>query len=469
MKKILVGFLVLMTTFVSCTDQEDIEIAYQTDMSITASHIFDSYTTVLGDEFKMKGTQYGDWELNLHAFIYNNDGILVEKIEENFSSLTASLDFNLDLLPGKYSIIAVADFEGNLNGHSYKFWNIENTSNGNKLIDLNIQESENICNSPFETLGILSNNFEIGNRGENIVIDIKPVTGLLQSIIWDTDMTGNGMNGFSSYAQYFESIEIFAPDLKQIVKFDGINPKYEFGAQTIRYQIQAHSPKAQFEKGGATEVLAFRALLPIEERDFFWEGHVTEGMGKYLFKDGKDFQTSDMTDKINIESGKQYVMDLLLDGLCLFVDDYDPDKDMFERIQKHINSLNEKAFNQIMDRNFDTFIGLSQSTIEATFGKDGYISDGTLYYFDYNQYVSNLVFGFDTATNKTNTINLIFQNLNDDFRDRMIKYLTNRFTIFEKGTDAHTKAFINGSNLDSSSIGITWDLDQDILTYVQLK
>ena len=71
MKKILLGLLVLMTTFVSCTDQEDIEIAYQTDMSITASHIFDSYTTVLGDEFNMKGTNNGDWDLNIHAFIYD--------------------------------------------------------------------------------------------------------------------------------------------------------------------------------------------------------------------------------------------------------------------------------------------------------------------------------------------------------------------------------------------------------------
>ena len=59
MKKILFGLVALVAAFTSCTEQEDIEIAYQTDMFITASHIFDSYTTVLGDEFEMKGTENG--------------------------------------------------------------------------------------------------------------------------------------------------------------------------------------------------------------------------------------------------------------------------------------------------------------------------------------------------------------------------------------------------------------------------
>ena len=79
MKKILFGLLTLVTFFVSCTDQEEIEIAYKTSMSITASHIFDSYTTVLGDEFNMKGTNNGDWDINIHAFIYDNNGNLIKK------------------------------------------------------------------------------------------------------------------------------------------------------------------------------------------------------------------------------------------------------------------------------------------------------------------------------------------------------------------------------------------------------
>lgn len=86
------GLLTLVTFFVSCTDQEEIEIAYKTSMSITASHIFDSYTTVLGDEFNMKGTNNGDWDINIHAFIYDNNGNLIKKAEEQYPNLNSILN-----------------------------------------------------------------------------------------------------------------------------------------------------------------------------------------------------------------------------------------------------------------------------------------------------------------------------------------------------------------------------------------
>ena len=130
MKKILFGLLTLVTFFVSCTDQEEIEIAYKTSMSITASHIFDSYTTVLGDEFNMKGTNNGDWDINIHAFIYDNNGNLIKKAEEQYPNLNSILNVDLDLLPGKYSVIAIAEFTGTFEGQNYKFWNISNYNLG---------------------------------------------------------------------------------------------------------------------------------------------------------------------------------------------------------------------------------------------------------------------------------------------------------------------------------------------------
>ena len=121
MKKIILGFLALIATFASCTDQEDIEIAYQSNLSITASHIFDSYTTVLGDEFNMKGTNYGDWYLNLHAFIYDNNGLLIKKVDEQYSELTNMLNIDLDLLPGSYSIVAIAELLEHITDRNISF------------------------------------------------------------------------------------------------------------------------------------------------------------------------------------------------------------------------------------------------------------------------------------------------------------------------------------------------------------
>lgn len=55
------------------------------------------------------------------------------------------MNVDLDLLPGKYSVIAIAEFTGTFEGQNYKFWNI---SNDEHLQDLNIVESSTICNSP---------------------------------------------------------------------------------------------------------------------------------------------------------------------------------------------------------------------------------------------------------------------------------------------------------------------------------
>ena len=81
----------------------------------------------------MKGTNNGDWDVNLHAFIYDNNGILIKKVEEKYPDLSSTMSVNLDLLPGKYSVVAIAEFTGTFAGTSYKFWNISNEDNLNDL------------------------------------------------------------------------------------------------------------------------------------------------------------------------------------------------------------------------------------------------------------------------------------------------------------------------------------------------
>lgn len=67
------------------------------------------------------------------------------------------------------------------------------------------------------------------------------------------------------------------------------------------------------------------------------------GAGQGLFPDGEDWQMSNLTDnKLNIQSGKQYVMDLLLDATYLYVQDYDPNVDMFERLGNIQAFINKK-------------------------------------------------------------------------------------------------------------------------------
>ena len=469
MKKILLGILVLMTTFVSCTDQEKIEIAYQTDISITASHIFDSYRTVLGDEFNMKGTENGDWNLNLHAFIYNEDQTLVMKVEKQFPNLTTALIFDLDLLPGKYSVVAIADFTGTFAGHDYKFWNISNEDN---LTDLTIVESETICNSPFETLGITSQEFEIGNKIENISIDIKPVTGLLQTIIWDDDFTGSGIDGFSFFAQYIEELTIYASDLKQLVKFNGnIEPTFDYGDQATRYQIASHSPKSQFDKRGPIHSLGYRALLPQDNRDFYWELNCVKGAGQFLFTDGNDWQISDLTDnKLNIQSGGQYVMDLLLDGTYLYVQDYDPSVDMFGRLEAIQTFINKKTINKILAERYDKYVGMNRNTIESYLNKDSwYTTEVTTNYFG-DGLISFISVRFtDSTMERSNRIMLTWAISTEAEFKAVAEVLAEMYTPWEKGTTENVKQFINGSNLDEATVGISWDIHNKCMYFDSIK
>lgn len=471
MKKILLSFIVLMTAFVSCTKQKDIEIAYQADMTITARHIFDGYTTVLGDEFEMKGTNNGDWDLNLHAFIYDENGMLVKKEEEQYPNLTSALSFDLDLLPGKYSLVAIAEFTGTFDGYDYKFWNISNEEN---LTDLKIIESGTICNSPFETLGITSKEFVIGNSVEKISIDIKPVTGLLQTIIWDDDFSNFGQDGFSFYAPYINDLTIFAQDLKQVVKFGGsINPVYDYGDQAVRYPIMSHSPKNQFEIKGPTQSLGYRALLPQENRDFYWELNTILGAGQNLFTNGNDWQMSDLTDnKLNIQSGGQYVMDLLLDGMYLYVQDYNPNVDMFERLEDIQGFINQKTIKKQLDERYDKYVGMSLSSISSYLNAEPYYTQegsNTVIYLG-NGLISYITAIFTDATmSEAKRIVLSWDITEDNGVKVVTNVLKEIYTLWENGTTENVKQFINGATFEEATVCISWYTQEKELIFEAIK
>ena len=457
MKKILSGLLLLVTALVSCTDREEIEIAYQTTMTITASHLFDSYSTVTGDEFTMKGTENGDWDVNLHAFIYNKSGKCVKTVEEQYPSLSGTLTFDLDLLPGKYSVVAIAEFTGTFAGQDYKFWNISNTQN---LNDLHIEESGIICNSPFETLGITTAEFKIGNRVENITVDIKPVTGLMQVLIWDDDFTGIGKDGFSFYAPYINDLTIYAQDLKQVVRFDGINPVYDYGDQAVRYPIQTHSPRAQYNNKGPKQILGFRALLPQEKRDFYWELNCIPGTGEYLFTNGKDWQMSDLTPPIDIQAGKQYVMDLILDQTFLNVQDYDPNVDMYERLEVIFDSINVILIRNALAEQYDKYVGMSKSVIETYLDKEPlYTTENTASYYLGEGLISTLTARFtDSSMAQANRIMLTWNISNTKNFETVTKVLSEMYTPLDNGTTENVKQFINGATLEEATVGISWDM-----------
>lgn len=92
---------------------------------------------------------------------------------------------------------------------------------------------------------------------------------------------------------------------------------------------------------------------------------------------------SDLTDnKPNIEAGKQYVMDLVLDQYYLYVDNYDPNIDMFERLENHIKGYNKVLIKNTLKERYDKYVGMSRSEIETYLNKESWHStENTTNYF----------------------------------------------------------------------------------------
>lgn len=469
MKKILLGFLVLMTTFVSCTDQEDIEIAYQSQVSVSAAHLFDKFTPVINeDDFSLNKEGNGEWNLNLHMYIYNEQGALIQKEVKSYNSLLAVLTSEINLIPGKYTIISIAEFSGVYADNNYKFWNI---SNENTLRDLKIEEADKtLLSSPFETLGVDTREITINNKSSIINIDIQPITGLVEIIVWDDDLTGTIQNGFSSYAPYINDIEIYASQLKQVVRFNGTNLEYEYNSQSTSYMVYKHNPLLQVEKKGAKQVFGYRAFLPIEDRDFFWELNCLPGTGQYLFTDKKDHQVSDKTTTLTINSGKQYVMDLVLDALYLWIEDFNANKGMFERLQEHLKDYNSILIKKALDKRYDKYVGMDRSTIETYLNKESWYTTETTTNYWGDGLISFITARFtDSTMEKSNRIMLTWAISTDAEFNAVTEVLSEMYTPWEKGSTENIKQFINGTTLNEATVGISWDIHNKCLYFDAIK
>ena len=53
--------------------------------------------------------------------------------------------------------------------------------------------------------------------------------------------------------------------------------------------------------------------------------------------------------------------------------------------------------------------------------------------------------------------------------EEMTQYLSQRFYVYEKGTEKNFKAFINAENFADATIGVTWDITTGTLTFVQIS
>lgn len=140
----------------------------------------------------------------------------------------------------------------------------------------------------------------------------------------------------------------------------------------------------------------------------------------------------------------------------------------FENIDKNAGIISNY---ESKNGEYSSLLGKDKSTIVNKLGNNAfYVTSTDLWYTgegvnakDY-KYV---IFSLDEPTTRAYSISL-YLNTNPDY-DEIKEYLTAKYYVFEKGTNAEQLAFIDAEELSNSKMGITVDLVNGLISFVDLS
>lgn len=359
MKKILLGLLVLTASIVSCTDQEDIEIAYQTNMSITASHIFDDYEQFLEGDFDMSKD---GWKLHLSVFVYDKEGMLVDKIEKSCDKLSESLNYMPNLNPGIYTVVSIADFRDGLGGKGYRFWKIENESD---IQNLSITENDSYYPVVFETLGMDVQKVEITDEAKFIAADIKPVTCLVHVYMSDKDYSGWGIDGYSRFSVLSAGYFIKANKAKNNIRFEDGGLVYKYSEQLSNYNLAISRVYEKWAEKKAPTSYLYRALLPEENKGFNFliqKRELPDDAYNTFLEFCGEFETVGQSGVLpEIASNKQYVVNMILDAMQLVVMEYPADYKHETYTEQFVKDYNKQQMAEMVNTKYENILGKDEN------------------------------------------------------------------------------------------------------------
>lgn len=437
MKKILLGLLVLMTTIVSCTDQEDIEITYQSEMGITAVHIFDDYEPFQVGDFDM--SKHG-WKLNLQVLVYDESGTLVDKTEKLCNSLSESLNYAPYLAPGNYTVVSIADFREGLGGTGYKFWNIENETN---IQDLSITENDSYFPVVFETLGIDVQKIEITNASKSIMADIKPVTSLVHVYMSDKDYSGWGIDGYSRFSVLSDGYFIKALKAKNNVRFENGDLLFNYSEQLSNYNLAISEVLTKWADKKAPTSYNYRALLPEENKGFSFNIQKRElpqeYYDTYVVLCG-EFETEGESDILpEIVSNKQYVVNMIFDAMQLVVMEYPTDYNHERYTEQFVKDYNKELMVNMVNTKFENILGQDENYANVFLDMEPYDHNINTYVAYYprtkaNHFEKYVTLAYLNSDFKAcSTVQLLLSNLSDDMFVYLKELLNNKFAAEEEG------------------------------------
>lgn len=445
----LIGALVTMLSFSSCTDQDDIDISYDAVAGITATHIFSDYEPYQDGDFDLSAD---GWKLNLQVLIYDHTGILVDQASKVCTSISESLDYTPNLKPGEYTVISIADFRDGLGGSGYKFWNIDNTTS---LQDLSITENESVYPVVFETLGLDIQKISISNRPISINADIKPITALIHIYENNDDIMGAGIEGYSRFVPVCAGYFIRANKFKNQVKVENGEFSSKYTEQSSEYNLAISTVSDDWLEKKNPLQHSYRALLPDNDCGFKWhiqkmelkEDDVFSQFSGKIVTDGVSNQT------INLIQGKQYVLNMILDCLSLDVFEYPEKFKAKEYAQKQVDEFCKKSIDEFLSYNFESILEKDENWANTFLGANpdshNWSSNGTLYLANYPRpgferfEIERTVCYLNTKLDCAVRVQFLLPNLSEEILQYVRQKLTDKYRVDQEYTSPNNYCFLN--------------------------
>lgn len=282
MKKYLAILIGLMAYFTSCTDQDDVDIKYQVDFTVSPEKVMSGFIPYAEGDFDIPS----DYNVRIRALIYDASGLLVSKTEELVKNYLADFTFSVVLPVGEYTVITSSDVvEGNsLSNIDTHYWSF---SGDRKLADYTVK-NEGYWGNSKDMLGLTQTELHVEGV-TNKEIHIQPITALVESHI--SRIHSNSLITYASIQYQFTG---------DLIKY--INQTWAFSssaATTDDFELQ----RIDLTDSGYDNVpgvYSYGAVLPANNQTF-------KGYIQYIDADGKLKEgTTKSTTTVNFESGKQY-------------------------------------------------------------------------------------------------------------------------------------------------------------------
>lgn len=133
----------------------------------------------------------------------------------------------------------------------------------------------------------------------------------------------------------------------------------------------------------------------------------------------------------------------------------------------------EKIISNYESKNgeYPSLLGKDKSTIVSKSGSNAfYVASTDLWYTGKEVHAKDykyVIFSLDEPTTRAYSISL-YLNANPDYEE-IKEYLTTKYYVFEKGTNAEQLTFIDAEELSNSTMGITVDLVNGLISFVDLS